>query len=123
LTGQTEQRGLKQGDGGEGMSLDLRQPLCSCCGLVRGDYICNSFGGMPGISVGEQFGHRLCPILLPCVRNVYVCVCVFVRVYLHTVDSWCAGCMWEQRESTWLRGESQTQVIALTFTSNEGLGR
>ncbi len=71
--------------------------------------------------MGKQFGHRVCPILLPCVRSLSVCVCVCD--YLHTVDSWFSGCMWEQRESTWLRGESQKQVIALTFNSNEVLGR
>lgn len=54
-----------------------------------------------------------------CQACKYVCVCI----HLYTVDSQCACCMWEHRESTWLRGESQGQVIALTFNSNEVLGR
>lgn len=40
-----------------------------------------------------------------------------------SLNSRFAGCMWEQRKSTWLRGESQMQVIALTFNSNEEPGK
>lgn len=63
----------------------------------------------PGISEGELFGHRVRPIPSPCVTRA--CVRDASR------------CLWEQRESTWRRGESQKQAVALTFNSNEALGR
>lgn len=57
----------------------------------------------PGISEGELFGHRVRPIPSRVSRA--------------------SRCLWEQRESTWRRGESQKQAVALTFNSNEALGR
>ena len=107
------------------MSWDLRQRsrcfTCFCC-LVRGDDISDSFVVCQIYLWASSLAIGYVPFLYH-VSGVCVCVCVCVCEDLHTVDSWCAGCMWEQRESTWLRGESQTQVIALTFNSNEVLGR
>lgn len=81
--------------------------------------------GMLGISVGEQFGHRV-PHFSHRVLEVKVCMERCVVCVLHisaSLNSRFAGCMWEQRKSTWLRGESQMQVIALTFNSNEEPGK
>lgn len=77
--------------------------------------------------VGKQFGHRVCPTFLYCIRSLSVygvlCVCVSCVHISASLNSRFAGYMWEQRESTWLRGESQMQVIALTFNSNEEPGK
>lgn len=51
------------------------------------------------------------------------CVVPGVCVCAHTVDSRFAGCMQQQRKQRKLRGESQIQVITLTFNSNDALDK
>lgn len=57
------------------------------------------------------------------VPRLSVCVCVYICVWIGLCGFLVCRLHVGAQESTWLRGESQIQVIALTFNSSKVLER